>query len=133
MPDSVLAPSPSALFPHILFSAYQRSRTILVDENRYRDGSLQNRQISSTSRRTWTLSSRCAPAQLKVLREFYQDRGAGWLEFYFYDLMDTVPKYSYDITATATAGRFICVFAGQLTQSLQLARSLGQYSLIEIG
>jgi len=114
-------------------SSFQRSQTILVDENRYKDGSLQNRQIASTSRKTWTITSRLTAAQLTALRAFYLDRSGGWLEFYFYDLYETVPLFQADPTGSSVPGRYIVCFAGQLTQSLLLGRNAAQYTLIEIG
>jgi len=115
-------------------SAFQRSRVIVCDENRYRDGSYQSRQIASTSRKSWAITERVTAAQLTALRNFYNDRVGGWLEFYLYDPYETSPAlFSHDPTGAATAGRYIGMFVGNLNQALLLGRNSAQFGIIEIG
>lgn len=133
MPDSILAPSPTVVLPQLIMSAFSRSRAILVDENRYRDGSLQNRQLASTSRSTWTITRRLTAAQFTELEAFYNDRVGGWLEFYFYDPYETSPLFSYDATGATSTGRHIGIFVGNLNESLLLGRNAAQFGIIEIG
>lgn len=133
MPNSVLAPVPTMVLPRMLAIAFQQSRTLLVDENRYRDGSLQSRALATSSRKSWTLAARLSVAQLTVLRTFYNDRTGGWLEFYAYDPYETVPMFSYDSTGGATAGRYIGIFEGPLNHALDLGRNPASFKIIEIG
>ena len=132
MPDSVVAAAPTLVCPKLLCSAFQQTQAWTVDENRYKDASLQSRAISTAPRHRWQLTSRRTAAQLTALRNFYLAVGGPWKEFFFYDLYLTVPIFSYDPTGFSSAGRFTVCFEGPFHQALDLGRNPAQLALVEV-
>ena len=132
MPNSVLAATPSLVLPWVAAIAFQQSRTYFVDNSRYGDGSMQARAIPTTSRKRWTLTARLKPTDLAALRSFYTGQFGAWKEFYFYDVYETSPIFTYDNTGASGPGRYIVRFDGPFQQSLDLGRNPAQLSLVEV-
>lgn len=139
MPGSVNAANPTAVMPYSLATVFQQTRTYTVQQNQYRDGSVQSRAIGDTvsptldSRRSWEQTKLLNIAELQALRAFYNQQQGNLIEFIMYDVDETDPPYSYDESGSALAGRYVVRFDGEFKQSLQLGRSLvSGLKLIEV-
>lgn len=132
MPDSVVAANPTTVMPFSLAVAFQQSRQYSVDSNFYPDASYQSNPLSSTSRKQWQITKRLTQAQLTTLRTFFRARDGGAHEFWFYDLWETVPIFTYDESGEAVEGRHAVRFAGAWTQVLDVGRNQAKLALIEV-
>jgi phage-related protein len=132
MPDSVQAVAPATVMPYSLAVAFQQSRSYATDQNRYPDGSLQTRAIANASRKSWTMSRRATASQLAALRAFYIARQGPAQAFWFYDVYETSPQFSYDATGMATVGRYAVRFDGRFEQHLDWGRNPVQIALVEV-
>lgn len=132
MAGTIASAAPTVVMPYSLSSAFRQSREYINDENRYLAGEVQRSALVSTSRKRWTLTKLLTAAQVGALRTFYLAQLGGVIEFYFYDVFETSPKFSYDPTGAASVGRYAVRFEGKLDLTLQLARHQAQLSLTEI-
>lgn len=132
MAGTIASASPSVVMPYSLAVAFQQSRAYTNDENRYLAGEVQRSALVATSRKQWQLTKRLTAAELGALRTFYLAQKGGTIEFYFYDVYETSPKFSYDVTGAASAGRYAVRFQGNLDLTLNLGRHQAQLSLIEV-
>src|SRR5581483_10538899 len=113
MPGSVQNASPSTVLPLSLSRAFSHAREYLVLESEYRNGESQRGLLADSSRKRWRPAKRLTPTELQQLRDFYDARKGPQEPFYFYDPWDTAPKFSYDPTGVATAGRYTVRFDSQ--------------------
>lgn len=132
MPDSVAAANPTTVLPWSVARSFQSTRTYAIDQNRYPDGSVQTRVITSSSRRSWSIAQRLTAAQLATLRQLFIDGDGQCEEFWFYDVYETSPQFSYDNTGAATTGRYAVRFNGPYRQSLDRGRNPAEYALLEV-
>jgi phage-related protein len=127
MPGSVQNAVASSVMPWNLARAFVRSQDYPVLENQYRNGESQRSVLASNSRKRWRLALRLTPDRLQALREFYEARRGPHEPFYFYDVWETNPKFSYDPTGEATQGRYTVRFEGGWEQNVDFG--LGEVSL----
>jgi hypothetical protein len=132
MPGSVFNAAPATVLPNSLSRAFVHAREYPVLDNEYRNGGSQRSTQAANSRKRWRLAKRLTPAQLAVLREFYDARQGPTEPFYFYDPYETNPKFSHDPTGQAVAGRYTVRFNGEWNQSVSLGRSDVNIELIEL-
>ncbi len=132
MPGSVANAAPSTVLPQSLCTAFAHERAYPLVENEYKDGSSQRTVLATTSRKRWRLSKRLTPTQLQELRDFYDARQGPVEPFYFYDPYETNPKFSYDPTGEAVAGRYTVRFDGEWKQFSGPGRSDVSIELIEL-
>ena len=132
MPGSVQNAAPAAVLPQSLCRAFVHTREYPVVDNEYRNGESQRSAQASTSRKRWRLSKRLTPAQLQGLRAFYEARNGPAEPFYFYDPYETNPKFSYDPTGQAVAGRYTVRFNCEWSQSLSPGRAEVEIELLEV-
>ena len=132
MPASVQNAVPTTVMPNSLSRAFVHAREYGLLENEYRNGESQRGLLVATSRKRWQLGKRLTPVLLQQLRDFYDARKGPEEPFYFYDPYETVPKFSYDPTGTATQGRYTVRFDGVWEQSLSLRRTDIEITLVEL-
>lgn len=132
MPGSVQLSVPATVLPHSLCKAFSHSREYAIVENEYKNGESQRAVLVTTSRKSWTQSRRLTPAQLATLRAFYLARNGSTEAFYFYDVHETSPKFSYDPTGVRANGRYTVRFAGSWEQSVGMGRADIGISLVEL-
>jgi len=132
MPGSVPNATPSTVLPQSLSRAFVHSREYPVVENEYRNGESQRAALAGNSRKRWRLAKRPTPAQLQSLRDFYEARKGPQEPFYFYDPYETNPRFSYDPTGQAVAGRYTVRFDNDWQQSCGPGRSDVEIQLVEI-
>lgn len=119
--------------PWSLCVAFSHSRQYPLQVNEYMNGESQRQLQASTSRKSWKLARRVTSDQLALLRAFVEARKGPTQPFYFYDVWETSPKFSYDATGVAVAGRYVVRFDGPWSHALNIARiDVSAFSLIEI-
>lgn len=133
MPGSVQLASPTTVLPQTLCSAFTHSRQYLARENQYANGESQVRMLTATSRKSWQVVKRLAPADLAALRSFFLARKGRLEPFYFYDPYATLPVGSnYDATGVDPLGRYTVRFDCDWQQVFSLPRGEVSISLIEV-
>jgi hypothetical protein len=70
------------------------------------------------------------PADWQTLRTFFNQWQAK--PFYFYNLRETVPPFSFDPTGADTIGRYTVVFDGQWSDTYGIARTDVALALREV-
>ena len=132
MPGSVQNTMPATVLPQSLCRSFVHTREYPVIDNEYRNGESQRSVESSTSRKRWRLAKRLTPAQLQVLRAFYEARNGPAEPFYFYDPYETNPKFSYDPAGQAVQGRYTVRFNCEWSQSVSPRRAEVAIELVEV-
>lgn len=132
MPGSVQNAAPTTVMPQSLCRAFVHERSYPLIENEYKNGESQRSVQAATSRKRWRLGKRLTPAALVALRNFFDARSGPTEPFYFYDPYETSPRFSYDPTGAATAGRYAVRFNSDWNQSSGPGRSDVQLELIEL-
>lgn len=132
MPNPVDGANPTVVMPYSLAIAFQRSQQYLVQKNQYQNGERQARALTSTSRKQWKQNKRLTASQMSDLETFFEAQTTA-IEFFFYDVYETVPAFSYDDTGDAIDGRYSVRFDGVFTKSLELGRNMvNQLTIIEV-
>jgi len=132
MPGSVQNATPTTVLPHGLCRAFVHSREYPLLDNEYRNGESQRSVQAVTSRKRWRLAKRLTPAQLTELRSFFEARSAGLQPFFFYDGLESSPRWNYDPTGFDPNGRFTVCFVGGWNQSVGLGRADVEIELVEV-
>lgn len=115
MPGSVQNATPTLVMPWNLAIAFQHSRQYPMISNDYSNGENQRTLLAFNSKKSWRIQQKLIPALMDVFMSFYDSVGGPHKAFYFYDVFDTSPKYSYDNTGIATTGRFTVTFTKELS------------------
>jgi hypothetical protein len=132
MPGSVQNAAPATVLPPSLSRAFAHERAYPLVENEYKNGESQRSVLASNSRKRWRLAKRLPAAALLALRAFYDARGGTLEPFYFYDPYETNPKFSYDPTGQALAGRHTVRFDSNWSQNAGLGRIDVEIALVEL-
>ena len=115
MPGNVQNAVASTVMPWTLCKSFMREQTWPAAQNEYADGRRQIRKLAGNSRKRWTLSQRLTAAQLATLRTFYLARKGALEAFYFYDVWETSPRFTWDAGGAATDGRYKVRFDGEFS------------------
>jgi len=153
MVPNVSSETPALVMPRALCQSYTQTRTSVVWINEYSDGGSTRRAITNDSRRSWRLQQRLTnalievpgatgfrgrdpkvyqSAQIETLNDFYIATKNGLTSFWFYDLFETAPRFSYDPTGIAEQGRYAVRFLGGFDRTFFLGRASAVFSLIEV-
>jgi hypothetical protein len=131
MPFGVIQLSvPTVVMPLSFSRAFAETRSWPARVNEYHDGTTQRSPMLSAPRRSWASSKHLPPATLLALRDFWQSQGVA--SFYFYNPVETAPRYSYDPTGAATAGRYTVRFASAWSQQTGMGSIDAAVELIEV-
>jgi len=133
MPGNVQNALPAEVMPDSLYTLFEQSRERAVRENVYANGESQRAARTTTSRKSWSASKRLTADELDELRGFLQDR-RGIEAFYFYDGMETSPKWSFDPTGMDPTGRYtVRVAEASIAQATYLgSRAEISITLVEV-
>lgn len=130
MPGSVQLASPTVVFPHSLCKAFRRNNGYPMLENRYANGEGQFGLLSQTMHRQWALNKQLTDSEMSTLRTFFLANIGK--PFYFYDLYETVPKFTgYDPTGVAVNGRYTVKFDGVWTEQISTTTGSVPIQLVE--
>jgi hypothetical protein len=107
----------------------------------YHDGTTERSLLSDgvnvpASVRKWKLSRKLTPANLVILRDFFEQQGGGLIPFYFYNPFEIEPPAligsNYDPTGDNTIGRHVCVFRGDWSETVGIARTAIPFEMAEV-
>lgn len=134
MPGNVAySATPTVVMPFSVSQSFVRRRAYQgLINTEYCDASADRSALVTNSRKSWTLAKNLTPAAMQTLRDFWIDRKGGTLPFYFYDGMETVPKWSWDPTGASSTGRYIVRFEGGWSDEILLNRANATITLVEI-
>lgn len=132
MPGSVQNAAPATVLPQGLCRAFVHLREYPIVDNEYRNGESHRVALAGNSRKRWRLAKRLTAPQLHALRDFYEARKGPQEAFYFYDPYETNPKFSYDPSGQAIAGRYTVRFDSDWQQSCGLGRADVEIQLVEV-
>ena len=131
MPSGVIQlTTPTAVMPLSLSRAFTETLTWPACVNEYHDGTTHRGAMLSRPRCSWSLTKHLRPATLIALRNFWRSQCLA--SFYFYNPPETNPRYSYDPTGAATAGRYVVRFASAWSQSTGIGSIDAAIQLIEV-
>lgn len=106
-----------------------------MDLNVYANGEVQRSLLTATSPKRWVLALPLTAAAKEAMLQFFLGQGGGTIEFLFYDLFETVPKFSYDPTGADVAGRYTVRNEGLWQSALRAGDLAGDasFGLIDVG
>jgi hypothetical protein len=130
LPSNLQPAQPNGVLPFGLCSAFQEELRIEALTNTYRDGSSDRAALALNPRRFFKFTRRLTAPQYTALRSFYN---AHLIDpFYFYNLRETVPPFTWDASGNNTVGRYIVVFDGSWSDSTLMGRSEVSLGLREV-
>lgn len=132
MPGSVANAAASTVFPWELASSFTRVWDWALIEAIYADGHSERDKLVASSRRKWLLSHRLTDAELGTLRTFFIARKGIHEPFIFYDIYETSPIFTFDLTGVASAGKYVARFGSPLDIGWGFARSDVPLEIVEI-
>lgn len=115
-------------FPSTLSTKFTEIDSIEVNANEYHDGTLQNKALAVSSRKSWKLSKRLTPALMVQLRDFTKRNAAN--AFYFYSPFETDPPFNQN--PAGESGRYLVRLASDWDQQTSFPRSDASVELIEV-
>ena len=121
MPGNLIPAAPTDVMPSHLSRAFHMEVRLEADLNMYPDGSSDRKALALNDRHYFTLQQTLLPDDWQALRTFYlQHQGRA---FFFYNLRETVPPFSFDPTGNATVGRYTVAFDGAWSDTYGHERS----------
>lgn len=129
MPGNIAAAAPSGVFPQTLSTLFTETFALPMLMQPYHDTTLERSIIQDgvnepVTLRTWKLSKRLKASDFTALKNFYEGQDGGLTPFYFYDpFAADPPGANYDPTGAESVGRLACVFRGNWSESINIARS----------
>jgi len=121
MPQNLNAANPQGVMPKQLCRSFQEDLRLEALLNQYADGSSDRAALAANPRRYFRLVQGMNGTDREAMRQFFiQHQGKA---FYFYNLRETVPPFSYDPSGLNPIGRYTVVFDGQWSDTYNLART----------
>jgi hypothetical protein len=130
MPGNVTPPAPVGVMPFGLCSAFSEEMRIESNVNAYSDGSSDRGALALNARHFFRLTRPVTAAQYTALRSFFQQHPAD--PFYFYNLRETVPPWTWDPSGNNPSGRYVVVFDGSWSDQVGMGRSSVSLNLREV-
>jgi hypothetical protein len=130
MPANILPANPVDVMPKVLCRAFMEKLTFEALANTYPDGSSDRVSLVLNTRHYFQMSPEMVATDFGTLRTFFFAHMAQ--PFYFYNLRETVPPYSYDPTGADPIGRYTVVFDGAWSDQMGPARGTAKLSLREV-
>jgi hypothetical protein len=131
MPGNVLPANPVDVMPFGLSSAFtEEVRIEAYLNNNYPDGSSDRAALALNPRRFFKFTRPATADAYNQLWAFYL---AHLIDpFYFYNLRETVPPFTWDPEGAETVGRYTVVFDGTWSDQMGVARSPVSLGLREV-
>jgi hypothetical protein len=121
MPNNLNPANPQGVMPKQLCKSFQEELRLEALLNQYPDGSSDRNALALNVRHYFRMTQGLNGADWAAMRQFYiQQQGRA---FYFYNLRETVPPYSWDPSGQNPIGRYTVVFDGQWSDIFNLART----------
>ena len=121
MPGNLTPATPTDVMPVHLSQAFHEELHLEADLNLYPDGSSDRNALALNDRHYFTMQQTLLPDDWKALRGFfYTHQGRS---FYFYNLRETVPPWTWDPTGQDPIGRYTVVFDGPWSETYGYERA----------
>jgi hypothetical protein len=130
MPGAVAAAAAVDVLPFSLCSAFAHTREWAADINVYANGETQRYAVPDTSRKRWRLGKRLNAEDMATLRDFWLAHRHA--EFFFYDVFETDPKFSYDPDGLDEAGRYAVRFEGNFDYTVDFPLNSVSLELVQV-
>jgi hypothetical protein len=121
MPQNINPANPVTVMPKQLCKSFQEELRLEALLNQYPDGSSDRAALAQNVRHYFRMTQGLNGADWAAMRQFYIEQLGR--AFYFYNLRETVPPFSYDPTGNNTIGRYTVVFDGQWSDTYNIART----------
>jgi|SRR5262249_43685277 len=130
MPGIITPANPTEVMPFTLCAAFTEQLEYKCFLNTYQDGSSDRIAQADNPRHFFRLTRKLTASQYTTLYNFYQ---AHLIKpFWFYNLPETVPPFTWDINGNAPDGRYAVVFDGSWSDQVLLGRSQVSLGLREV-
>ena len=130
MPGNVIAAVPVGVLPYSLTVGFAEELRQEALVNAYPDGQSERKALAVNARRYFRLQVPLRGTLWTTMYDFFNaHRG---VPFYFYNLRETSPAWTYDATGTSTFGRYVVVFDGGWSETTGLPRSSAGFALREV-
>lgn len=116
--------------PYGLALAFNEELRVEADLNQLQDGWAIRRPLVIFERHFFKLTRPLTAEQWTELRDFYMGHIAE--PFWFYNLRETVPPWTWDPTGVSPDGRYTVVFDGAWSEDIRLPRSTCSFGLREV-
>jgi hypothetical protein len=113
-----------------LCSAFQEELRLETLVNAYPDGSSDRAALAINVRHFFRMTRKLTPAQFTELWGFYSAHPTD--AFYFYNLRETVPPWTWDPSGNQPLGRYVVVFDGSWSDTTMMGRSEASLGLREV-
>ncbi len=130
MPGNLNAAVVVGVMPAGLCSAFQEELRLESLVNAYPDGSSDRGALAVNVRHFFKLTRKVTAAQYTALWGWYQAHLTD--AFYFYNLRETVPPWTWDPSGNQPVGRYIVVFDGSWSDTVMMGRSEASFGLREV-
>ena len=130
MPSNIIPAAPVGVLPKLLCQMFTEELLLEAMVNYYPDGSSERLALALNPRRLFRLRAALRGAAWSQLWAFYQAHLG--VPFYFYNLRETVPPWTYDPAGAATAGRYVVVFDAGWSEDNVLPRAAVGFVLREV-
>lgn len=121
MPGNIIQATPTDVMPANLAKAFHMELHMQSDVNQYGDGSSDRNALAVNDRKYFTLQETLLPDDWKALRGFFYTHQG--VPFYFYNMRETVPPYTFDPTGQNPIGRYTVAFDGQWSETYNRNRA----------
>ena len=131
MPSNLVLTQPDVVMPQGPMQAFDESaeRPALLDDG-YAQGEDTRFVLTQQARRFFRVARRLTQDDWNTLYTFFVARKGR--PFWFYNVRETQPPYSWDPTGQNPIGRYAVVFEGGLSQATELPRGTCQVALREV-
>ena len=130
MPGNLNAAVVVGVMPGGLCSAFQEELRLESLANAYPDGSSDRAALALNVRHFFRMTRKVTAAQYTALWDFYIAHLTD--AFYFYNLRETVPPWTWDASGNQPVGRYIVVFDGSWSDTVMMGRSEASLGLREV-
>jgi hypothetical protein len=127
MPGTITPANPTEVMPATLCAAFTEELRIESFQNTYQDGSSDRVALALHPRRFFRMTRKVKASEYTTLYTFYKAHLI--IPFWFYNLVETVPKFTWDQTGQAPDGRYAVVFDGSWSDQV----ILGTRSQVSLG
>ena len=130
MPGNLNSAVPVGVMPAGLCSAFQEELRLESLVNSYPDGSSDRAALAVNVRHFFRFTRKVTAAQYTALWNFFHAHPHD--AFYFYNLRETTPPWTWDASGNQPSGRYIVVFDGSWGDTTALGRSEASLGLREV-
>ena len=130
MPSNITPARPTDVMPANLAKAFALELHMEILSNGYPDGSSERQALATNVRSYFRLTQALTAADWQTMLTFYQQHIIA--PFYFYNLRETVPPFTFDPTGQNPIGRYTVVFDGGWGDIYQMSRTQIQLSMREV-